>query len=383
MHFKNKRLIMKKFLITSLALVLGGTAALAQYADDPYANSGSGNRDEDRRSSTQGYQSEQQRYQNDRYSDNDNYYDEYNDGYIDYDDDSYTSRFRRFDGMYMGHNYWSPVFSPYWAMPVYMDPWFYSPYRMGGWGMGMGVGLGWGGGWGGPYWSAGWGMCNWWGFNQFSYWNNPYAMGGWGGYGMGWGGGFGAWNNGYWNGYYDGIGMGRRNMVNYGPRRSYSSNVGTGRTTGGVRPNPNGPRGDYQRRGSNMGINTGGNRPTRNGVNSRDGYIRERGNISNSRVERGNMDRNIRIDNNTRRTREVQGGRDMRVTPGRQMDVNPGQSTPSRNVTPRQSSPRQNFDRSSTPSRSVSPSAPSRSSGGGGFRGGGGGGSRGGGSFRR
>lgn len=368
---------MKKFLITSLALVLSGTAVLAQYADDPYTNSGSGNRNEDRRSSTQGYQNEQQPYQNSRYGNNDNgYYDEYSDGYIDYDDDSYTSRFRRFDGMYMGHNYWSPVFSPYWAMPVYMDPWFYSPYRMGGWGMSFGWG-------GGPYWGAGWGMSNWWGFNQFSYWNNPYAMGGWGwgGYGMGWGGGFGAWNNGYWNGYYDGIGMGRRNMVNYGPRRSYSSNVGTGRTTGGVRPNPNGPRGDYQRRGSNIGVNPGGNRPTRNGVNTRDGYIRERG-ASSDRMQRGNTDRNIRIDNNSRRTREMQGGRDMRATPGRQMDVSPRQNAPSRDVSPRQSAPRQNFNRSSSPSRSVTPSAPSRSSGGGGFRGGGGG-SRGGGSFRR
>ncbi len=374
---------MKQFLITSLALALSGGVAMAQYADDPYTNSGSSTQNESRRSSQQQYQQPQQ-YQNNGYADNEGYYDEYGDGYIDYDDDSYTTRFRRFGGVYSGYNYWSPAFSPYWATPVYMDPWFYSPYRMGGWGVSFGYGFG------SPYWSSGWGMCNWWGFSRFSYWNNPYNMG-WGyggGYGMGWGYGYG---NGYWNGYNDGM----RNNVNYGPRRSNSSIVG-GRTTGGVRPNPNTPGGNYRRR-DGLGVNTGANRATRNGVST--GNIRERGS-ENLRMDRGNVnsnrnmnsDRNIRIDNNSRRTREIQGGSEMRVAPNRQMNASPRQSMPSRDMSPRQSAPRQSFERSSSPqpSRSYSAPAPSRSSGsfnsggGGGSRSsGGGGGSRGGGSFRR
>src|SRR5690606_32049635 len=63
-------------------------------------------------------------YANDResaYSD----YDASYDNYIDYDDDSYTTRMRRFYYPMAGSGYFGSVYSPYW-----MDP-FYSPM---GWG---------------------------------------------------------------------------------------------------------------------------------------------------------------------------------------------------------------------------------------------------------
>jgi hypothetical protein len=318
---------MKQLLITGLAMALSGSVALAQYADDPYSNNGS---------NTAGNGSD--RYRQEQYQSN---YSEreqddiYSDGYIDYDDDSYTTRLRRFNGAYLGYNYWSPMYSPYWAMPVYMDPWFYSPYRMG-----WSVRIGWG--FGSPYWSSGWGMCNWWGYNGFSYWHYPYM--GWGGYGYGYG-------QGYWNGFYEG--GGRR--VNYGPRASYNSMAGTGgRVASGVRANPNavgGFRSDYQRR-PGVGIdnrNLNGNRTT------------ER-NIDNRRTDNRVMDRDaqhIRIDNNTRRSRELNGGnrqieQPQRTMPAREMRNNTERTTPVREI---QTAPRQ---RESAPSRQYN-SSPSRS----------------------
>lgn len=377
---------MKQFLITGLALMLSGTAALGQYADDPYSNSGSNN---DNRSSR--YEQDQRYSQGNSSTNNDSYYDEYGDGYIDYDDDSYTTRFRRFNDVYAGYNYWSPVYSPYWAMPVYMDPWFYSPYRM-GWGMSIGFSFG------SPYWNSGWGMGNWWGYNSFSYWHNPYM--GWGG-GFGYGGGYGGW--GYGGGYgYGGWGYGNGYAhggrgINYGPRRNYGSTVGSPRGLSGIRQNPGvaagGGRDNYIRRG--MGVNPNNNNSrgsgVRNGVDQaprNNGYLRDR--------PSGNND--IRINEGSRRTRDLNNNntRDFNNNrspqPGRQNNFDPGRQTPSREMSaPRQSAPSRSFERSSpAPSRSYTPSpAPSRSFNGGGNSGsrsggfgggsGGGGGSRGGG----
>jgi len=367
---------MKHLLITGLALMLSGSAAMAQYADDPYSNSGSDNGNRSTR-----YEQDQ-RYNQDNYA-NDSYNDEYGDGYIDYDDDSYTTRFRRFNDVYAGYNYWSPVYSPYWAMPVYMDPWFYSPYRMGGWGLSFGMS------WGSPYWNSGWGMSNWWGYNGFNYWNRPYMGWGWGGgYGYsGWGYG---WGNGYGWGYGNGFDYGNRRGVNYGPRRNYGSVVGGSRGSSGIRPNPGtvgSGRDNYRRRGD-LGVNPNV-RPGRNTVDQggRNGYTRDRVPGNNS---------GIRINDGSRRTRDI-NNRDIN---NRNFDRG---SQPSRNyqsgrpnmTAPRESSrPSRTYERSSSPapSRSYSSPAPSRSSNfnsgggsrGGGFGGGsGGGGSRGGGGYRR
>lgn len=348
---------MKQLLITGVALLLSGSAALAQYADDPYSNNGSNtaNNGSDRYSQEQ-YQSN---YRDSEQSEM------YSDGYIDYDDDSYTTRLRRFNNVYLGYNYWSPMYSPYWAMPVYMDPWFYSPYRM-GWGMSIGWGFG------SPYWSSGWGMCNWWGYNNFSYWHNPYM--GWGGYGgYGYGGyGYGGYGyGGYWNGYYEGLNSRR---VNYGPRPSYNSMAGTGgRVSGGVRANPNtvgGVRSDYQRRPGvdRDNISIGGARRTNSGLDNRS--------INGGVIDRSGQ--NIRIDNGTRRSRDLNntgvidrnnGNRQMeqqRSAPNREMrSPNVDRNAPVREYqsAPRQqqSAPTRQFN--SSPSRSnYSAPAPSRSS---------------------
>ncbi|RYD99743.1 MAG: hypothetical protein EOP54_02780 [Sphingobacteriales bacterium] len=363
---------MKHLFITGLALVLSGSAALAQYADDPYPNSGSENVNRSTR-----YEADQ-RYNQDNYT-NDSYNDEYGDGYIDYDDDSYTTRFRRFNDVYAGYNYWSPVYSPYWAMPVYMDPWYYSPYRMSGWG----ISLGWS--WGNPYWNSGWGMSNWWGYNGFNYWNRPYGWGGGFGYG-GWGyGGYGGYGYGW--GYGNGLDYSNnRRGVNYGPRRNYGSVVGGSRASNGIRPNPGtvgSGRDNYRRRGDLQG--NPNVRPGRNttGQEVRNGYTRDRVPGNNN---------GIRINEGSRRTREINNRNfDRSPQPGRNY-----QSERPNTVAPRETTrPSRNYERSSpAPSRSYSSPAPapSRSSNfnsgggsrGGGFGGGsGGGGSRGGGGYRR
>lgn len=366
---------MKQFFITGLALMLSGSAALAQYADDPYSNSGASDNNRSAR-----YEQDQ-RYRQDNYN-NDSYNDEYGDGYIDYDDDSYTTRFRRFNDVYAGYNYWSPVYSPYWAMPVYMDPWYYSPYRMG-----WGVSIGWS--WGSPYWNSGWGMCNWWGYNGFNYWSRPYmgwgggfGYGGWGYGGYGWGyGGWGYGNGWGWRGDY---GYGGRGVIN-GPRRSYNSTVGGARGISGVRPNPGtigSGRDTYRRRDAGINNSNGTTRSVR-GVEQgpRSGYTRDRVNSGNG----------IRINEGSRRTREIDNSFDRGTQPRQPRNY---QSERPNMVAPRESTrPMRNYERSApAPSRSFSPSpAPSRSnfnSGGGGSRGGGfgggsGGGSRGGGGYRR
>lgn len=372
---------MKQFFITGLALVLSGSAALAQYADDPYSGSGSSNNNRSAR-----YEQDQRYRQDNGNYNNDSYNDEYGDGYIDYDDDSYTTRFRRFNDVYAGYNYWSPVYSPYWAMPVYMDPWYYSPYRMGGWGISFGMN------WGSPYWNSGWGMNSWWGYNGFNYWNSPF-MGYGGGFGYGgWGyGGYGGYGYGGWgNGWRSDYGYGGRGVIN-GPRRNYGNTIGGTRGMSGIRPNPGTSgtgRDTYRRRDAGINNPNGTTRQVRNGMDEsprRGGYTRDR-------VDGGNGN-GIRVNDGSRRTRQIDNNFDRTTQPSRQRNY---QSERPNMVAPRESSrPTRSYERSEpAPSRSYSPSpAPSRSnfnSGGGGSRGGGGfgggsggGGSRGGGGYRR
>lgn len=317
---------MKKFLVTGLAIILSSGAVMAQYDDDAY--SPSNNRSNTREESYYDRNDGRERY---------NEYDE-NDGYIDYDDDSYTTRFRRFNSIYMGYNYWSPAYSPYWANPFYMDPFWYSPYRPG-----FSIGWGWGGG---PYWSSAWGFNNWWGYGGFGYWNSPY----YGGWGSGWGG-YPYYGGGYWN---NGEGWGRGRTVNYGPRTGFGS---ARNSSFGVRPAPGtaGNANGYIRRGSvapNNG-NSGRIRPTNNGVMDRSSTpVRMRDNAPSPRY---NNNRNENV-----------------APPVRDYD----RGNNNRSYQPQQQ-----------PTRTYSP-APSRSFDGGGSRGGGGfnsgGGSRGGGGgYRR
>lgn len=319
---------MKKFLITGLAIMLSSGAVLAQYDDDAYAPSN--NRPAQEQRYTDG--------SSERYSEYDD-----NDGYIDYDDDSYTTRFRRFNSIYMGYNYWSPMYSPYWANPCYMDPFWYRPGFSMSWGFGMGYS---------PYW--GWGSGMGWGWNNWAYgWGYPYgSVYGWGSmYGAGWGYPYygGGWNNG-WNG--DGGRFGR--SVNYGTRTGF----GSARSSSfGVRPAPGtgnpapGTGGGYVRRGAPGSGNVG--TPGRVNPSNNSGYMRNPGSVN------GGAQR--MRDNNAPAPRY-----------NRSNDMAPAQQYDRGNT------------RSYQPSRTYTP-APSRSfdNGGGGSRGGGGfnsgGGSRGGG----
>ncbi|HTO17504.1 MAG TPA: hypothetical protein VLZ83_17190 [Edaphocola sp.] len=369
---------MRKYLMTGLVLLFGASTVLAQYTNDPY------NDDSKNRTNNSNYQTQQNYQNNNNYNSyNDNYdnnnYDNYNDGYIDYDDDSYTSRIRRFGSMNLGYNYWSPVYSPYWAMPVFLNPWYYSPYVPG---FSLSFGYGWGGS---PYWYSGYGMGNWWGFNRFNYWSNPY-------YGYGWGGAYGGWgyHNSYWNGYNDGL-YGNRRNVNYGIRNNY--NTGFNRTASGVRANP-GTTGKYSRR-DGAGINTN-NRNINSGnigssnrerfQNNRNDIQFQNGERRNRNVEQQNVDRNVDRNTNYGTPQRNNNGRNnIQATPQRQQSV---PSKGSRNVTPQRNTPQPSREYTpskapsknysapsrSTPSRSYSaPSAPSRSysaPSGGGSRGG-------------
>ena len=207
---------MKRLFFLGLMLTaLGTSSAIAQ--DDIYYNSSDAKKDastytEPERRSTQSQ---------DRY-DNGTYQSEYTDGnstvrtdeseddYVDYSDDSYASRFRRFNGSMYGMGYYNSFYNPYWYDP-YFGGWGYSP----GWSISIGTGWGYG-----PYWSSGWGWNTWYGYPGFySAWNSPYCS--WGNY---YGGGYYGWGGygmGYLNGYYAGAyGYGASRVINYGPRYS-------------------------------------------------------------------------------------------------------------------------------------------------------------------
>lgn len=232
---------MKRLIFAGLVMALfSGNAVFAQsnnsYSDDVYYNGSQAERDaradakkQKKQQQTQDQEEQYNSSTGDGYADNNNYdgnarvynnsYNTEDDSYIDYDDDSYTSRMRRFYHPMYNTGYWGSVYSPFWADPFYSNPY----YGWGGWytpGFSIGIGTGWGFG-GGPYWNNCWGMNTWFGYGGFGSWYSPY-YGGFGGFG-GWGG-YGA---GYWNGYYAGMYDGRYGgggiynpirTVNYGPR---------------------------------------------------------------------------------------------------------------------------------------------------------------------
>ena len=217
---------MKRILFLGLMLMtLGTSSAIAQ--DDIYYNS------EDAKKDAQTYTEPERRANapQDRYDDG-TYQSEYQDNntvrtdesdeYVDYSDDSYASRFRRFNGPMYGMGYYNSFYNPYWYDPFWGGGWGYTP----GWSISIGTGWGYG-----PYWSSGWGWNTWYGYPGFySAWNSPYCGWGYGG-GYGWGGGYGGYGMGYWNGYYAGVyGAGSGRAINYGPRQSLNgirNNIGT------------------------------------------------------------------------------------------------------------------------------------------------------------
>lgn len=241
---------MKRLIFASLVMALfSGTAAVAQnngsYVDDVYYNGSQAQKDAKAEAKQQKKQQQTQQEGAEYYSSSNGYNDGYDgnaqvynnsygnddNAYIDYDDDSYTSRIRRFYYPMASVGYWGGVYSPFWYDPFYSNPY----YGWGGWynpGITIGIGFG------GPYWNNCWGMNTWFGYGGFSSWYYPY--GGWAG-GFGWSGGFG-YGGGYWNGYYAGLydagryGYGR--SVNYGPRgaRNGMMTVGSYGRSAGMRP---------------------------------------------------------------------------------------------------------------------------------------------------
>lgn len=233
---------MKRLIFAGLVMtLLSSAAAVAQsnggYVDDVYYNGSQAQQDAKADAKKQKKQQATQQgaeYYNSSTGTNDGYYADGNNGvynssydngddaYIDYDDDSYTSRIRRFYYPMSGIGYWGSVYSPFWYDPFYNNPY----YGWGGWYTpGFSIGFGWGGG---PYWNNCWGMNTWFGYGGFGSWYYPY----WGGYYGGWGGGYGA---GYWNGYYAGLYDGGRynpvygrGTVNYGPRGSRNGLMSSG-----------------------------------------------------------------------------------------------------------------------------------------------------------
>ncbi len=229
---------MKRLIFAGLVMALcSGSTVFAQsnnnYSDDVYYNGSQAERDakadakkEKKQRQTQGQEEQYNSSTGDGYADNNydgnarvynNSYNTEDDSYIDYDDDSYTSRMRRFYYPMNNVGYWGGVYSPFWSDPFYTNPY----YGWGGWytpGFSIGIGTGWGWG-GGPYWNNCWGMNTWFGYGGFGSWYSPY-FGGFGGWGYG---------SGYWNGYYAGFYDGRFGgggiynpvrTVNYGPRTS-------------------------------------------------------------------------------------------------------------------------------------------------------------------
>lgn len=417
---------MKRIWIAGLAFsLLGISASYAQgnggYVDDRYYSGSQAEQD----AKTQAKAEKKQRQNDDTEyytsSGNDGYnYDgdarsyntassQYDDSYIDYDDDSYTTRMRRFYYPMAGAGYWGSVYSPYWYDPFWSDPF----YGWGGWyrpGFSIGFGIG-------PYWNSCWGLSAWYGFGGFSYWGYPAYGYGWGGGFYGWGAGYGGYWNGYYAGLYDG---GRYNSyrrgVNYGPRGNVGirsvGNYGPGRIAersgnGMVTPVNGRINNNNLGRGNAIRLNDG----RRNAVRQQDGNLSNRAISSgdNGRMATPRANNRINLNNATQRSFEVDGG-NRAVNSGGQRAVQQdqparrggffngifnggGQRSVERSGGQRsfqQRSERTNNtyqpSRSSAPSRSYSAPAPSRSSSGsfgGGSRsfggGSGGGGIRGGG----
>lgn len=379
---------MKRLIFAGLVMALfSGNAVFAQsnntYSDDVYYNGSQAERDaqadakkQKKQQQTQDREEQYNSSESDGFADNgydgearvyNNSYASEDNSYIDYDDDSYTSRMRRFYHPMANVGYWGGVYSPFWADPFYTNPY----YGWGGWytpgfSIGFGSGFGWGGG---PYWNNCWGMNTWFGYGGFGSWYSPYyGMGGWG------------YGSGYWNGYYAGLYDGRYGgggmynpirTVNYGPRanRVGLSSVGAygrsarmtqvDRSANMVQP--------FNRSATNNGNNgarrvqlQNDNNSGRN-LNSRDGSTRDAINLdrSNVRIFDGN--------NGNRNTRTVQDNGSI----GEQRSTrsggffNRGNSNGDRNIQIQRNDnaqPSRSFERSSQPSRNFSSPSPSRGS---------------------
>lgn len=393
---------MKRLLFAGLVMALfSGTAVFAQnnggYVDDVYYNGSQAQQDAKAEAKKQKKQKQQNsddaEYYNSSTGNNDGYntngdaqvyndsYSNGDDTYIDYDDDSYTSRIRRFYYPMYSAGYWGSVYSPFWYDPFYSNPY----YGWGGWYTpGFSIGFGWGGG---PYWNNCWGMNTWYGYGMFNSWYSPYGgFGGWGGYG-----------GGYWNGYYAGLYDGSRynsgygrGAVNYGPRGSRNgfTSVGSYGRNSGMRTSG---------RGTNMVEPMSGRRSVQNmdrssvigsdrtmQVDAQRNNVSGRGINRNDAIRLDNNDRTSEINQNAPRQQEVapvrRGGFFGNIIRGNnnggsmQRSNNVERAQPSRSYEVERSQPSRSYTPSnSAPSRSFSsPSpAPSRS-----FGGGGGGGAR-------
>jgi len=397
---------MKRLFFAGLVMALfSGSAESAQsngsYVDDVYYNGSQAQKDAKAEAKKQKKQQEAQQgdaeyynssnsYSNGGYDGNaqvyNNSYGNDDDAYIDYDDDSYTSRIRRFYYPMASVGYWGGVYSPFWYDPFYMNPY----YGWGGWytpGISIGIGWGWGGG---PYWNNCWGMNTWFGYGGFGSWYYP---------GWGWGGGYGL---GYWNGYYAGINDGRYGSygrsVNYGPRgaRNGMMNAGAyGRASNMRAMNVNGNGTVMQPmrgRGGNAvmmnrdnAVRLNGNTMNRGGMQVDDQRVRANRSFDNNNQairlnDRGAAEINQGAAGGRQQMQEVaparRGGFFGNVFRGNSSEnMNRGnmeRAQPSRSYNAERAQPSRSFNMErAQPSRSFSSPSPARSSGGG-FGGGGG-----------
>jgi hypothetical protein len=392
---------MKRLLFASLVLAMfSGSVAMAQnnggYVDDVYYNGTQAQKDAKDDAKKQKKQQQTQQDDAEYYNSSSGYdntdgnaydgnaqvynnnYDNNEDTYIDYDDDSYTTRMRRFYYPMSGVGYWGSVYSPFWYDPFYSNPY----YGWGGWytpGFSIGFGFG-----GGPYWNNCWGMNTWYGYGGFGSWYSPFYGG------FGWGGGYGA---GYWNGYYAGIydrnswNSPYRRNINYGPRGARNGVTSVGAYGNGMRTAPV--------RGGGMVQPINGSRNSINNVQRRNGgddrvstspIQADRQPSNNRGINRSDV---IRLDNNGRNAEVNQNATGIQQErPARRGGFFNRGSDNNSNINRgaiQRSEPapsRINMERSQ-PQRSYTPSAPSRSfsapapapsrSSGGSFGGGGGG----------
>lgn len=374
---------MKRFLLASLTLAFFAAPSFAQttYQDDVYYSGSQAQKDAQLQKQAQKNANQNNNSYN---SSGDNYYGEndgqnqiqngydYQDNYIDYDDDSYTTRIRRFYYPIPQVGYWGSVYSPYW-----MDPFYANPYYNGWYSPGISFSFGFGNG---PYWNNYWGMNTWYGYGGFSSWYNPYSF-----YGYG----FGSYYMGYWNGYYSGMYDGGylnnnyTRTLNYGPRGSRGDLRSSGSYGRDSRTSPINQGMVTPQRGT---VNENGLRQSTREIRQNNNVIRENTNEiqqrenfqrDGSQRQQQSIDRNqqpIRIDN----SRNLENNRNIQPQTVPQNNVEPkrglfnrSRSTPT--VTPQQSpnsqrtaptrtyeAPSRNYSqpsRSITPSRSYSPSS--------------------------
>lgn len=379
---------MKRLILASLGWAVLAGPAFAQnnggYVDDVYYNGSMAQQDAKTEAKKQKKQQNQQG-NTEYYNSSSNYRDSYDEqayrndyyeeeSYIDYDDDSYTSRIRRFQYPMAGVGYWGGIYSPFWNSPFYANPF----YGWGGWYTpGFSISMGWGGG---PYWNNFWGMNAWYGYGGFNSWYMPFGGWGWGGYGAG-----------FWNGYYAGwhdagfYGGGYGRPAVYGPRGGRTGmSVGSYGRSARIQPYDRGSNMVQPLRGTrgNTAIQNGNTAPGRNAAirSGRAGFQTGESRNANSRGAAIRLDNTSReIEANPNATRSINTDRPQNRGGLFNRNRNVEQQRPiqrdiQQNSAPRfnNSQPAQRYSPSPAPSRNFSaPSSPGRM-GGGGFGGGGG-----------